>query len=324
MMLYWRFAWRELRQRPSRPILTLLSVVIGVAAVVAVTIASGTTHRAFDQIFKTVAGNASLEVTSEIGANFDEKVVDKIRQVPGVKVVAPLMKRNTSLGISRGDKQKKSFRLVAIGVDPKVDREVHDYEITEGKSLADQPGFLLEENFAKSQNIKVGEIVDIMTPMDFPKAPVVGLFSSKGTAATSEGASLYLPINATQEFWRSRGKIDSAQIVTEPDADQETVKKSIAQVLPKGITVQPPPARSAMAEETSLSTEQGMRMARGFSLLVAIFIIANTFLINVTQRRRQIGIMRAIGATRGQIAGMMYREALLMGVLGTILGSLLG
>ena len=79
-----------------------------------------------------------------------------------------------------------------------------------------------------------------------------------------------------------------------------------------------------MAEETSLSTDQGMRMARGFSLLVAIFIIANTFLINVTQRRRQIGIMRAIGATRSQIAGMIFREALMMGIIGTILGSLLG
>jgi putative ABC transport system permease protein len=55
-----------------------------------------------------------------------------------------------------------------------------------------------------------------------------------------------------------------------------------------------------------------------------VFIIANTFLINVTQRRRQFGIMRAIGATRAQISGMMYREALLMGVLGTVLGSLLG
>jgi putative ABC transport system permease protein len=79
-----------------------------------------------------------------------------------------------------------------------------------------------------------------------------------------------------------------------------------------------------MAEETSLSTQQGMRMARGFSVLVALFIIANTFLINVTQRRRLIGIMRAIGATRAQIAGMMYREALLMGIVGTILGSVLG
>ena len=65
-------------------------------------------------------------------------------------------------------------------------------------------------------------------------------------------------------------------------------------------------------------------MARAFSLVVAVFVIANTFLINVTQRRKQLGVMRAIGATRGQIAGMVFREALLMGIVGTILGSALG
>ena len=62
MMVNWKFAWREVRQRPSRAILTLLSIVIGVAAVVAVTIASGTTSHAFDDIYKTVAGKAELEI----------------------------------------------------------------------------------------------------------------------------------------------------------------------------------------------------------------------------------------------------------------------
>ena len=52
MMVNWKFAWREVRMRPSRAILTLLSIVIGVAAVVAVTIASGTTRHAFNQIYQ--------------------------------------------------------------------------------------------------------------------------------------------------------------------------------------------------------------------------------------------------------------------------------
>src|SRR4029079_12237447 len=60
MMVNWKFAWREVRMRPSRAILTLLSIVIGVAAVVAVTIASGTTGHAFDEIYKAVAGKADL------------------------------------------------------------------------------------------------------------------------------------------------------------------------------------------------------------------------------------------------------------------------
>jgi putative ABC transport system permease protein len=88
--------------------------------------------------------------------------------------------------------------------------------------------------------------------------------------------------------------------------------------------VHAPESRSPIADETSKSTQQGMNMARAFSLVVAVFVIANTFLINVTQRRKQLGVMRAIGATRRQIGGMVFREALLMGIVGTIMGSALG
>ena len=57
---------------------------------------------------------------------------------------------------------------------------------------------------------------------------------------------------------------------------------------------------------------------------MAVFIILNTFLMSVTQQRRQLGIMRAIGATRRQVANLVFRKALLLGIAGTILGSVLG
>lgn len=75
-----------------------------------------------------------------------------------------------------------------------------------------------------------------------------------------------------------------------------------------------------MADETSLSIRQGMLTSRAFLLLVATLIIASTYLINVTQRRRQFGIMRAIGATQSQIAIILAWEATLLGLLGSLLG----
>lgn len=328
MMLYWRFAWRELRQRPSRPILTLLSIVIGVGAVVAVTIASGTTKRAFDQIFKAVAGSAALEIAPPVARSFDERVIAKIREVPGVLAVAPMMTRETSLQVGKFGNKPKSYHLMGLGVDPAVDREVHDYKITEGKelpkSLDEDSGVVLEANFAKTQGIKVGDEVKFMSPEGSIVTNVIGLYSSNEVSTSGAGAPMYLPLKASQEYWHNRGLIDKAQVKTDPDADQDKILKAISELLPKGVAANPPVTRSSMAEETSLSTDQGMRLARGLSLLVAVFIISNTFLINVAQRRKQIGIMRAIGATRAQISGMMYREALLMGVVGTVLGSLLG
>ncbi|HEY2761327.1 MAG TPA: FtsX-like permease family protein, partial [Pirellulales bacterium] len=182
----------------------------------------------------------------------------------------------------------------------------------------------LDATFAHNMNLTAGDKIEMQTPKAMVGPEVVGLYSSKGTATTGQGAVLLMPIKAAQYLFKCPKKIYSAQIVLQPNVDEDVVKAEIAKRLPKGIEVHRPAGRSPMAEETSLSTEQGMRMARVFSLLVAIFIIANTFLINVTQRRRQLGIMRAIGATRGQIASMIFTEAILMGLAGTVLGSLLG
>jgi putative ABC transport system permease protein len=170
----------------------------------------------------------------------------------------------------------------------------------------------------------VGDKITLRTPLRMVDIPIAGLFTRQGTAATGQGAVLLMLLKDAQILFKSNRKVDSIQIVLAPDADENAVKQAIAAKLPEGVTVDRPASRSQLAEETSLSTQQGMRMARAFSLLVAVFIITNTFLINITQRRRQIGIMRAIGATRLQIGIMVYSEAFWMGVIGSVLGFLVG
>ena len=326
MMANWKFAWRAIRQRPGRSILTLLSIVIGVAAVVAVTIASSTTGHAFDQIFKTVAGNAALEVVAPLGSSFDEKLIAKLRELPDVKLVAPLIKRPTVMYVGEKPNQKQYRGVVALGIDPTVDQEMRDYDITAGQKFEEKKvgGVMLDETFANHAGIKVGQKVEILTRRGTATPPVVALYKSHGVSAVTEGLTIIMPLDAAQYCWRVFKKIDSAQIMLKPGVDPDVARNEIEKVLPQGVSVRKPEARSPLAEETSLSTQQGMRMARAFSLIVAVFIIANTFLINVTQRRKQLGIMRAIGGTRRQIAGMIFREAMLMGIVGTILGSFLG
>lgn len=318
-MVYTKLSLREFRQRPGRALLTLLSVVIGVGAVVAVTLAASTTNRAFDDIYNTVAGKSALEVDAPLGKTFDATLSDTLREVPGVAEASPIIERPTFMFI--GDRR---IQLTMMGVVPELDRAVHDYEIVAGKPLGEAVGVILDATFAKSADIKLGDDVVLRTPLKMAKARIAGLFTRQGTATTGQGAVMLMPLNAAQAYFKAPRKADSVQIVLEPHADENAVKQAIAAKLPAGVTVDRPASRSQLAEETSLSTQQGMRMARAFSLLVAVFIITNTFLINITQRRRQIGIMRAIGATRMQIGIMVYSEALLMGVIGSVLGFLVG
>ena len=69
-MILWKFTLREVKNRPGRATLTLLSIVIGVAAVVAVTVGTATTHQAYQEMYESVAGRAALEVASESGGFF--------------------------------------------------------------------------------------------------------------------------------------------------------------------------------------------------------------------------------------------------------------
>ncbi len=317
--MYWRLAWRDIRKRPGRAALTLLSIVIGVASVVAVTFATQTTRRAFDNIFQTVAGRAALEVSAPVGASFDQDVLATVRGTPGVAAAVPLIQRQSVMFVGQ-----RRINLVVLGIDPAVDAAVHDFHVTAGESLDKAAGVELEANLANSLGLQAGDQVELLTPRGIMKTRVVGLYTSGGTALTGQGGVALVQLRAAQYLFEAPKKIDSVQIVLQPAADEPAVRAAIAQQLPQGLTVHLPATRSPLAAETSLSTEQGMRMARAFSLLVAVFIIANTFLIGVTQRRRQLGIMRAIGATQRQVALAVYSEALLLGAVGTVLGAALG
>jgi putative ABC transport system permease protein len=317
-MLYRKLGIREARKHPGRAILTLASVAIGVAAVVAVTFTTRSTGKAFDQIFESLAGKASLEVAAPIGQSIPATLVDTITKVPGVEAVAPRLQRPAVL--YAGDER---VQLVAAAVDPARDGDVHDYEIVDGKPL-DSDGVLLNKLLAENLGVKVGDEVFLLTRSGRVGVNVVGLFTSKTASISIQGAGLLMPLAKGQQWFRAPRRLDVIQIVMTPDADELALRAAIAAVLPESAELRNPAGRSAMAQETVLSTNQALIMARAFILLVAVFVITNTFLISVTQRRRQLGIMRAIGGTRQQIATLVMTEAAVMGVLGTILGCALG
>ena len=105
---------------------------------------------------------------------------------------------------------------------------------------------------------------------------------------------------------------------------ENQVIRELSGRLPPGISVAAPATRTELARETLFSSEQGLNMAAGLSLVAAAFIIVNSLFMNLSERRRQLATLRTIGATRLQIFGLVVREGLLLGVAGTMLGILAG
>ncbi len=317
-----RISLREILSRPTRALLTFASIVIGVAAVVAVFLTTANTRVAQREMLRAVSGKADLEIVSNSAKGLPYKVLKQVRETAGVKVAAPAVNRYASLTVG-----EKKARARVICIDPRVDQEVRDYKIVEGKGLEEVGQVLIDSSFARSMNIRIGDEIQTMARGGQEMSTVVGMVEPSGGSGVAVGSSIYALLPDANRIFGSGSYLDQIQIVLEnPDNPDEAAKveAALAEFLPGETRVQPPPTRSQMAEETMFATENGLHMAIAFALLIALFIIYNTFQMSVGERRKQFGILRALGTTRSQVRWMILREALVMSLVASAFGCALG
>ena len=324
---------RELRRRPGRTLLTLAGIVIGVAAIVAVSLASATARDAFRNMFDQVGGKAELEVVGAVQGTFDPTPVESTVRVPGVEAVVPLIQTQTAILTPKG----RSAVLV-LGVDPATDGLVRSYDLREGVGFGGEAGgvaagagtpggppvgVLLEAGYADAQGLAAGATARMLTPTGLVDVKVLGLLGSSGLAAFNGGAVVVLTLDDARARFGLEG-VSSLQLVLAETARVADVKDRLAAALPPGLVVQTPASRGDMAVNSLANTEAGLSAVSGLSLVAGAFIILNAFLMGVGERRRQIALLRALGATRRQVTRLLLREALALGVAGTVLGLGLG
>lgn len=318
-MLLWRIGWREMRRHPGRALLTWLSVVIGVAAVLSIGLSTGTARRAYQQMRDAISGGVGLELTGVGGEKLPAAYVPELEKEPGVKHAIPLIQRSAVLVF--GDQR---MRLLALGIDVERDAFVRDFEVVAGEKLTTSGGLLLDESIAENFGVKVGDGVRLMVSVGFATVPVKGIVRPRTGAAVASGGLVFMPLATAQQRFNAPDQVDRIQLILSDGVDVDALRASLVSQLPEWVVVEPPSTQSTLARETMLALENGLRLAAAFSLLAAIFIIMNTFSMNVGQRRKWLAVMRAIGATKWQISGLIFREALLLGVLGTGAGLLVG
>ncbi len=338
-MVLWKFTRREVFSRPGRATLTLLSIVIGVAAVVAVSVGTATTNGAFQEMYASVAGRAGLEVVAPGDGFFDERVADEIEKVPGVKRAVPTVQRPSWLRY-----QRNRVGLFVMGIDPDRDKAVRDYELQQGRFFQKPHDALLELSFARGLGVKVGDQVKLTTMRGQAKPfTVCGLLSPHGVAGFKEGNVIFLRLRTAQLLFGKADEVNVVSVVLKEGADEKAVSEAIRARLPQPaaaekdaaengtaesgatvLTVRSPIERTSLSKELIEKVRAGLDVAYGTIIFLACVTILNTFLMNVGERRRQLAVLRAIGTTRRQLIQMLLVEALAMGVVGTLLGAAAG
>ena len=335
-----RLSIREIRSRPARSLLTLLSIVIGVSAIVATYLASDSAQLAQMAMVRAVTGNASLEIEAVGGASFEGKPLEPVAKLAGVKIASPILRRYSNMKIKKPVDASSSFdsnkaetdtaryRVQLLGVVPESDRQVRSYALVAGKDLEDEStdaaSVLMDAGFAESANVSIGTSVAFETRSGTQVAQVVGLLKPNDASAGIQSGLIVARLLTVQRWTKSLGKLDAVQLVLDKDAKMEQVAESVRAMLPTGLRVRQPTMRSQVADESTVAMQQGLRLATAFALIISAFIIYNTFQMSVGERRRQLGILRSMGATRHQLLWMIVREGLWLGMIGTLLGCFVG
>ncbi len=157
-MISWRYTFSELRHRRGRSLLSLFSVVIAVSAVVAITSATATTREAFKQVFESLAGRANLEVIAKGGGGFPEDIAARLRELPGVRDVLPVLNHGTN--IRAHDKKAK---VLVVGIVPDDNESVADITVKEGRLPTGNDEIALESSLAESLGIHIGDEAELFT-----------------------------------------------------------------------------------------------------------------------------------------------------------------
>ena len=312
-------------QRPYRALLSIAGVALGVLASVGIGTANMQVLRSFEQGVTTVAGPATLEIAGhDLGV--DESAITAVRAIEGVVSAAPVIEE--SVVVAQGEPRGQALQI--LGLDLLAEVGMRGFEIPQAntevalEALLAPDALYLGRQVAADWNLGVGSIVEVTAGGRLVRLRVVGLIHNQAARSSLWDRLAIMDIAAAQLLFQSIGRLDRIELVTTPDRPLDDIVASVRAVLPPHLVVQRPAQRTKQVENMVWAFQLNLSVMSWVGLLVGMFLIYNTIAFAVAQRRREIGIYRALGMTERRVAGLFLVEAGLLGLLGGLLGGLGG
>lgn len=322
MILLRLISWPYARKHLLRSLLTTAGIVLGVGVFVGMHTANQSVLAAFRETIDRIAGATQLQVSAgEPG--FDEEILEKVQGVPEVRAAAPVIEATVSS--DRGN-------LLILGVDMLGDRNLRSYDLEGTDEVVDDPlvflaqpdSLMVTKTFADERGLKLNSRIPMQTMEGDRVFTVRGIMKPGGLAGAFGGSLAVMDIYAAQKFLGRGRKFDRIDIALQEGVPLEAATVQLRRALGPGFQIEPPRSRGEQFEATSRIYELASDITSVFALFIGMFIIYNTFAIAVTQRRSEIGILRALGATRAQIRTLFLIESAIAGLAGTLAGVAFG
>ncbi|WP_405832800.1 FtsX-like permease family protein [Streptomyces sp. NBC_01176] len=317
-----RMSQRNALRNPRRTGATASALMVGLALVGGMSVASASMSKSFDQqIDKTLGADFVIQNSNFVP--FSPEVTDKVRGTEGVALV--VRQRFTPVAVRLPD--GKRIETTAAGYDPRLDDVAHLTYAQGDTAAALGAGHLaMDAKFAREHHVRVGSTV----PVEFPagrhaELTVAALTDQESAEGFGMQGGLYVGFGTIEKY--VPGGQDSTLYV---NAASGTGADQLRPLLEKTLEPYPQVQVRDQADYKKLVHDQIAVLLYlvyallGLAIVIAVLGVVNTLALSVVERTREIGLLRAIGLGRRQLRRMIRLESVVIAVFGAILGLVLG
>jgi putative ABC transport system permease protein len=316
---------KHIRLQKAHLLIAVSGICLGVAALVSIDIVNRSVLHSFEESIDHIMGRAALQIVGG-ESGFPEKMLELVQNVPGVEYAVPVIETNANIF---GGSERS---LMILGVDVLQDHKVRSYDITDESSdipdpllfLARRDSILLTRAMAEREGIKIDQEIRLQTVQGIKTFYVRGFLNPDGPARVAGGDIAVMDIFAAQMVFGKDDRIDRIDVSFLPGETLDTMKERIQRVLPEGYTLDTPASRTRQVEILLSRFRKTIGLISLMATFVGMYLIYNAVSISVVQRKKEIGILRALGAKRSEIIGLFLGETGAMSILGSLLGIGLG
>lgn len=298
----------NLRTRPFRTLISIIGVAIGVVLVILFTgLARGMTN---DMSKRSANWKAeiifsrpgAMELTSS-NASVSTTYVDRIKEIEGVESTVPVIRYVTSNAT-----QRFGFQQIE-GVDWEPFSKMNEIQIVDGRAAQGIDEVVLDERSLVEQNTKIGEQIEVIGK----KYTVTGVY------APPSGARIKMSLAAMQDALQAPNKCTFILVKIRDGADAEAVARRINETLP-GNTINLTSDFVTDQQQKFPGLNTFLRVLVGLGAFVSMIFVLLSMYTTITERRKEIGILKSLGASKSFIVRVIEGEAFFIGVLGVLLG----
>src|SRR5262245_35819630 len=332
-----RLTLASVRANRRRFLSTSVAVCLGVALLCGTMLLGDTVRANFNTLFTTALGKSDAVVRSantlDTDGEFAQDVIpqslgEQLERVDGVASVAPQIQGFGQLAGSDGEKLGGNGPPTFAGnwiTDPRL----NPYRLVEGRAPRTPDEVVINRGAAKDGNLAIGDTTMLASPEPV-EVTIVGLATFGNEDGLGPTTFTAFTLDGAQEHVTGRADaVTSFLVRAEPGVDQDALVQRLRSVVPGGVEVISGKNLVSEANDEINSDFLGflrtfLLVFAGIALLVATFSINNTFSIIAAQRQRTAALLRAVGADRRQVLGIAAGEALVVGLIASAAGLVLG